>query len=82
MAHLRRYRPSPATVIACIGPATAKTAEECGLRVDVLAPEPSAEELVDALADHGRSLALAAQEAGEDVLRPSQRRPGSRRRAT
>ena len=75
-------KPHPTTVVACIGPATAKTAEEHGLRVDVLAPEPSAEALVDALADHGRSLALAAQEAGEAVLRPSQRRPGGRRRAT
>ncbi len=57
-------KPHPTTVVACIGPATAKTAEEHGLRVDVLAPEPTAEALVDALADHGRSLALAAQEAG------------------
>ncbi len=75
-------KPHPTTVVACIGPATAKTAEEHGLRVDVLAPEPTAEALVDALADHGRSLVLAAQEAGEAVLRPSQRRPGGRRRAT
>jgi uroporphyrinogen III methyltransferase/synthase len=75
-------KPHASTVIACIGPATAKTAEEHGLRVDVLAPEPRAEALVDALADHGRSLALAADEAGEAVLRPSQRRPGSRRRGT
>ncbi len=75
-------KPHPNTVVACIGPATAKTAEEHGLRVDVLAPEPSAEVLVDALADHGRSLALAATEAGEVVLRPSQRRPSGRRRAT
>ncbi|MBR7743303.1 bifunctional uroporphyrinogen-III C-methyltransferase/uroporphyrinogen-III synthase [Phycicoccus sp. BSK3Z-2] len=75
-------KPNPSTVIACIGPATAKTAEEHGLRVDVLAPEPRAEALVDALADHGRSLALAASEAGEEVLRPSQRRPSGRKRAT
>ncbi len=75
-------KPHPSTVVGCIGPATAKTAEEHGLRVDVLAPEPTADALVDALADHGRSLALAAQEAGEAVLRPSQRRPGGRRRAT
>ena len=75
-------KPHPTTVVACIGPATAKAAEELGLRVDVLAPEANADALVDALADHGRSLALAAQEAGEAVLRPSQRRPGSRRRAT
>ncbi|HET9020363.1 MAG TPA: bifunctional uroporphyrinogen-III C-methyltransferase/uroporphyrinogen-III synthase [Ornithinibacter sp.] len=75
-------KPHPSTVVACIGPATAKTAEEHGLRVDVLAPEPTAEALVDALADHGRSLALAAEEAGEALLRPSQRRAGGRRRAT
>jgi uroporphyrinogen III methyltransferase/synthase len=75
-------KPHPSTVVGCIGPATAKTAEEHGLRVDVLAPEPTAEALVDALADHGRSLLLAAQEAGEAVVRPSQRRPGVRRRAT
>ena len=75
-------KPHPSTVIACIGPATAKTAEEHGLRVDVLAPEPSATSLVDALADHGRSLALDASEAGEQVVRPSQRRAGGRKRAT
>ncbi len=75
-------KPHPGTVIACIGPATAKTAEELGLRVDVLAPEPRAEALVDALADHGRSLALDAAEAGLEVVRPSQRRPGGRKRAT
>ncbi|XVX21008.1 uroporphyrinogen-III synthase [Actinomycetota bacterium] len=74
-------KPHTSTVIACIGPATAKTAEEHGLRVDVLAPEASAVSLVDALADHGRALASAAAEAGETVVRPSARRAGSRRRA-
>ncbi len=74
-------KPAPSTVVACIGPATAKTAEEHGLRVDVLAPEPSADAVVDALADHGRSLALAAAEAGDAVVRPSQRKTSSRRRA-
>ena len=75
-------KPHPSTVIACIGPATAKTAEEHGLRVDVLAPEASAEALVDALADHGLGLAQAAAEAGEPVVRPSAKRASSRRRAT
>jgi len=74
-------KPHPSTVIACIGPATAKTAEEHGLRVDVLAPEASAESLVDALADHGLGLALAAAEAGEPVVRPSAKKAASRRRA-
>jgi uroporphyrinogen III methyltransferase/synthase len=74
-------KPHPSTVVACIGPATAKTAEEHGLRVDVLSPEPSAAVLVEALAEFGASLRLAALEAGEPVVRPSQRRTGSRRRA-
>lgn len=74
-------KPHPSTVVACIGPATAKTAEEHGLRVDVLAPEPSAAALVDALAEYGASLRLAAVEAGEPVVRPSERKTGSRRRA-
>lgn len=74
-------KPHPSTVIACIGPQTAKTAEELGLRVDVLAPQPSAEQLIDALADHGAARAEAARAAGEPVRRPSQRRADSRRRA-
>ncbi|MBC7310306.1 MAG: uroporphyrinogen-III synthase [Tetrasphaera sp.] len=74
-------KPHATTVIGCIGPATAKTAEEHGLRVDVLAPEASSSALVDALADHGAALAAAAIEAGEPVLRPSVRRLSGRRRA-
>ena len=74
-------KPHPATVIAVIGPATAKTAEEHGLRVDVLAPKPDVDALVDALADFGRSLALSAAEAGEAVRRPSERRTTGRRKA-
>ncbi|MBC7597008.1 MAG: bifunctional uroporphyrinogen-III C-methyltransferase/uroporphyrinogen-III synthase, partial [Kineosporiaceae bacterium] len=34
-------KPHASTIIACIGPATAKTAEEHGLRVDVMAETPS-----------------------------------------
>ena len=74
-------KPHAGTVIACIGPATAKTAEEHGLRVDVLAPEASAVALVDALADHGAGLAAAARAAGEEVRRPSMRRSPARRRS-
>ncbi len=74
-------KPHAATVVACIGPATAKTAQEHGLRVDVLAPEASALSLVDALAGHGVGLAVAAAEAGQPVQRPSDKRPASRRRA-
>jgi uroporphyrinogen III methyltransferase/synthase len=74
-------KPHPSTVIACIGPATAKAAEEHGLRVDVLAPEASSDSLVDALADYGLGLAAAAVEAGEAVVRPSEKKSSSRRRA-
>ncbi|MFI1564971.1 uroporphyrinogen-III synthase [Streptomyces sp. NPDC020490] len=73
-------KPHNVTVIACIGPATAKTAEEHGLRVDVMAPEPSVHKLAEALADFGRRRRAAALEAGDPVTRPSERRPGARRR--
>ncbi|MFJ4920210.1 uroporphyrinogen-III synthase [Streptomyces sp. NPDC088725] len=75
-------KPHNVTVIACIGPATAKTAEEHGLRVDVLSPEPSVHKLAEALATFGAQRREAAREAGETVTRPSERRPGSRRRRT
>jgi uroporphyrinogen III methyltransferase/synthase len=74
-------KPHATTVVACIGPATAKTAQEHGLRVDVLAPEPSSEALVQALADYGVGLRLSAIEAGGPVLRPSQRKGATRRTA-
>lgn len=74
-------KPHTATVVACIGPATAKTAEEHGLRVDVLAAEATSQAVVDALAEFGTGLRQAAAEAGEPVVRPSQKVPASRRRA-
>lgn len=73
-------KPHNVTVIACIGPATAKTAEEHGLRVDVMAPEPSVHKLAEALAEFGSARRAAALEAGDPVTRPSERRPGARRR--
>jgi len=73
-------KPHAVTVIAVIGPQTAKTAAEFGLRVDVVAEKPSIAALVDALAAHGASLREAAIEAGEPVRKPSERRRGARRR--
>jgi uroporphyrinogen III methyltransferase / synthase len=73
-------KPHASTVVACIGPATAKTAEEHGLRVDVLAPEPSVEALAEALAEFGASRRLTMVAAGEPVTKPSQRRRTSARR--
>jgi len=74
-------KPHASTVVACIGPATAKTAEEHGLHVDVLAPEPDAEALVAALAEYGVGLRTSALQAGEQVRRPSERRGATRRSA-
>ena len=75
-------KPHPSTVIAVIGPATAKTAEEHGLRVDVLSPKPDVDALVSALADFGASRRQSMVEAGEPVTKPSERKPAARRRAT
>ncbi|MDH2414258.1 uroporphyrinogen-III synthase [Nocardioides sp. CER19] len=72
-------KPHPSTVIAVIGPATAKTAEEHGLRVDVLSPNPSIEALADALADFGAARRASLVEAGQPVTKPSDRKPAARR---
>jgi uroporphyrinogen III methyltransferase / synthase len=72
-------KPHAVTVIGVIGPQTAKTAAEFGLRVDVTAPKPSMASLVDAMAEYGAAMRAAAEEAGEPVRRPSERRRGARR---
>jgi uroporphyrinogen III methyltransferase/synthase len=72
-------KPHPSTIVAVIGPATAKTCEEHGLRVDVIAAKPSVVELADALAGFAAARRDAFIAAGEPVLKPSQRRPPVRR---
>src|ERR1035441_1768163 len=72
-------KPHAVTVIAVIGPQTARTAAEFGLRVDVTATKPSATALVDALAEYGASIRDTAVAAGEPVRKPSERRRGARR---
>ncbi|MEV0195848.1 bifunctional uroporphyrinogen-III C-methyltransferase/uroporphyrinogen-III synthase [Nonomuraea sp. NPDC050691] len=74
-------KPHNVTVIAVIGPQTASTAEEFGLRVDVMADKPSASALAAALAEYGAKQRSAALAAGESPRRPSQNRRGARRRA-
>jgi uroporphyrinogen III methyltransferase/synthase len=74
-------KPHPSTVIAVIGPATAKTAAAHGLRVAVMAARPDVEELTDALADFGAARRLALLEAGQPVTKPSERKPSARRKA-
>ncbi len=73
-------KPHPGTIIAVIGPATAKTCEEHGLRVDVVAGKPSATDLADALAGFAADRRDAMIAAGEPVAKPSQRRTPTRRR--
>jgi uroporphyrinogen III methyltransferase/synthase len=75
-------KPHPSTVIAVIGPATAKTAEEHGLRVDVLSPQPDIDVLVDALADFGAARRAEMLETGQPVTKPSERKPSNRKRAS
>ncbi|WP_103528783.1 bifunctional uroporphyrinogen-III C-methyltransferase/uroporphyrinogen-III synthase [Streptomyces sp. SM12] len=75
-------KPHNVTIIACIGPATAKTAKEHGLRVDVMAPEPSVLRLAEALAEFGADRRATALEAGEVLKRPSEKRPQRRRPRT
>ncbi|MFE0153847.1 uroporphyrinogen-III synthase [Nonomuraea sp. NPDC059007] len=73
-------KPHNVTVIAVIGPQTAKTAEEFGLRVDVMADKPSASALAAALAEYGAKQRQAAIAAGDTPRKPSQNRRGARRR--
>ncbi|WLP92228.1 bifunctional uroporphyrinogen-III C-methyltransferase/uroporphyrinogen-III synthase [Gordonia sp. NB41Y] len=49
-------KPHARTIVACIGPKTAETATEFGLRVDVQPENASVTELVDALAEHAARL--------------------------
>ena len=67
-------KPHDTTILAAIGPQTKATAEELGLRVDVLASKPDVLSLVEGLAAH----ALALRAAGE--LPPAaRRRKGSKK---
>ena len=82
-------KPHARTVVAVIGPKTAETATEFGLRVDTQPPHASVpdlvEALVDALADFGGARRSALLESGQPATKPSERRPrpqSPRRKAT
>lgn len=74
-------KPHQSTIIACIGPNTAKTAEEHGLRVDVLAEVSTPHGLVASLAEHGDSLREQAVAEGLEDWRPSKRKAAGRRKS-
>lgn len=71
-------KPHPSTVIAVIGPATARTCEEHGLRVDVMAAKPSVVALADALASFAAARRDDLVARGETVVKPSQHKPRRR----
>ncbi len=75
-------KPHATTVVACIGPQTAKTALEHGLRVDVLAEINTPLALVDALSVYAEKLRDSSLESGESSWRPSRKRPVARRKAS
>ncbi|MDA3649081.1 bifunctional uroporphyrinogen-III C-methyltransferase/uroporphyrinogen-III synthase [Saccharopolyspora indica] len=66
-------KPHARTLVACIGPNTAETAKEFGLRVDVQPEVPRVEDLVDALAEH------AARLRAEGALPPPRKAKRARR---
>jgi uroporphyrinogen III methyltransferase/synthase len=66
-------KPHTRTIVACIGPATAETAIEFGLRVDVQPEVAQVGALVDALAEH------AAQLRAEGALPPPRKAKNRRR---
>ncbi|WP_363316531.1 uroporphyrinogen-III synthase [Brevibacterium sp.] len=72
-------KPPASTVVACIGPATAQTAEDNGLEVDVLAEEANMGSLISGLVDHAVRRRAEALAAGRAPLRPSQGRTVKRR---
>jgi uroporphyrinogen III methyltransferase/synthase len=71
-------KPHAKTVVACIGPQTAATAKEFGLRVDVQPETATVPALVDALAEYAAAKAVeerekAAAAAAKKAARPSRR---------
>ena len=71
-------KPHARTVVACIGPQTAATAREFGLRVDVQPESSTVQGLVDALAEYAAARTLeerdkAAEAAAKKASRPPRR---------
>ncbi|MQA04405.1 MAG: bifunctional uroporphyrinogen-III C-methyltransferase/uroporphyrinogen-III synthase [Streptosporangiales bacterium] len=73
-------KPHATTVVGVIGPQTAETAAEFGLRVDVTASTPNALLLADEVAEFAANRRDEMLEAGQPFRRPSEMRRGARRR--
>lgn len=74
-------KPHAQTLVACIGAGTAKVAEEHGLRVDVIATEPTHAALIDALVGCGERWAGDLASGATTSARPSLQRGSARRKA-
>ena len=72
-------KPHARTVVACIGPQTAATAREFGLRVDVQPESATVPALVDALADFAAARAVEEREKAAAVAAKKAARSSSRR---
>ncbi|HVM27626.1 MAG TPA: uroporphyrinogen-III synthase [Mycobacteriales bacterium] len=72
-------KPHDTTVLACIGPQTAATAEENGLRVDVLADKPDVATLVQGLADFAAARRAETDELPSAAFRRKQAKAAARR---
>ncbi len=72
-------KPHARTVVACIGPQTAATAREFGLRVDVQPETATVAALVDALAAHATLRAAEEKEKAAAAAAKKSARPSSRR---
>jgi uroporphyrinogen III methyltransferase/synthase len=74
-------KPHARTVVACIGPQTAATAKEFGLRVDVQPEHATVPALIDALADFAVARAAAEKEKAAVAAAKKAARAASRRAA-
>ncbi|MDT4919388.1 MAG: uroporphyrinogen methyltransferase / synthase [Pseudonocardiales bacterium] len=72
-------KPHARTVVACIGPQTAATAKEFGLRVDVQPELATVPALIDALADFALARAAAEKEKAAAAAAKKAARSASRR---
>jgi uroporphyrinogen III methyltransferase/synthase len=75
-------KPHAKTVVACIGPATAETAAEFGLRVDVQPENASVPALIAALADFAVRRAEEERERAAAAAAKRASRASGTRRAT
>jgi uroporphyrinogen III methyltransferase/synthase len=72
-------KPHAKTVVACIGPQTAATAREFGLRVDVEPEHATVPALVDALAEYAAARAVEEREKAAAAAAKKAARSSSRR---